>query len=59
MQRNLLQLDGRVIEALAAKQHSFPIADIQIDQIDPNPIRSFAAPVSDVSVAEILLKNSA
>jgi hypothetical protein len=45
-------LFDRITELLAAAQHGFPKAVIDVGQIDQNPNRPFAAPATDASHAE-------
>ena len=42
----------QIVEQFAAMQRDFPKAVVESDQIAQNPNRSFAAPHSDVSVAD-------
>ena len=51
VQRNLPTRDNQISQPDAAAQHCFPKAAIEPVQIDRNPNRSYAAPVTDVSHA--------
>ena len=52
MQRIAPQHSGQIVDDVAAVQHNFPKAAVHSVPNRQNPIRPFAAPVSDVSDAD-------